>query len=86
MVDEKPEAPAPEGPSFTPGLGLTPFYANRFHLWTNEHVMRFVIGDSVAGPDVDFKLMFVMTRSDAAELAKVITELLVQTDPSKSTS
>lgn len=84
MADEKPDTLESSAQTLTPGVGLTPVYSNRFHLWANEQIMRFVIGDSVTGQDVDFKFSFVMTRNDAAELAKVIVDLLAQTAPKQT--
>jgi hypothetical protein len=67
------------------GFGLNHYYGSRFHLWANDNVMRFIIGDSVSGldKDVEYKLAFVLTRPDAEAFLKVAQELLDETNPAK---
>lgn len=79
----EPQPVSPEQAAGAPGYGLNGIYANRFHLWANDHTMRFLIGDSITGPDLQFKLSFVMTRADARDLIRLATELLDETEPTK---
>lgn len=66
-----------------PGAGMDASYVNRYQLWANSEVVRFVIGDSVQGSDVQYKHAFVMTRADAETLAVTLLGLLSETSPTK---
>jgi hypothetical protein len=80
MAEEESGERPPEQ-TFIPGQGLTPIFSNRYSLWANDHTVHFVMGDSITGPDTTYSQMFVMTRGDALDLVKTLSELLADTDP-----
>jgi hypothetical protein len=87
MADEKvaEQLNATEQPNSTinpVGHGVPAPFVNRFHIWVDREVVRFVFGDSVSGEPPDSRMAIIMPRSLTVDFASVLTDLLKRAGPS----
>ena len=87
MVDEKvgEQLNATKQPNATVnpvGHGVPAPFVNRFHIWADGEVVRFVFGDSISGEPPDLRIALIMPRSLSVDFANVLSNLLKRSGPS----
>jgi hypothetical protein len=67
------------------GSGITPVYINRFQVWAYRNgTVRVIVGDSIDTEDPSFKFAFVMSATEAKELAETIVRLMAEASQLKT--
>lgn len=59
----------------TPGAGIPALFSNRFYIYANAQTTRIVFSEGLGGETINSHTAIVMPSTDAAELARLLTEL-----------